>query len=413
MTLKTHKPSGRAAWPLILLEGGEKTGKTYAAALLTASDKVGRSYWIEFGPEGVAEEYGAIPGVRYEVVDHDGSFAGLYTAVEDVKAEAHAAVAAGEKPLVLVIDTMTAVWDLLKDWATNRARRSKSNQKKLAADPHADIVVSNNYWNDANSRHKKLIQLLTTFPGIVIITARGKEVAAIDDNGRPIEGKREYRVEAQKNLGYDVSCWVRLLRDEPAVVVGARSVHSGIRPGRDDPQRLRDDWSLEWLIFEALKLDPENTEVRNIIAPKHELMPEQIRQEALAEATSFERMLELFQEAQRLGYESVTVSNERGQEELLLSLIKRLGTVKQANAAATQQQYARLKDLWRSAGDDFPDLDARLAYISEIVERPVTSAADLTAAEAEGVIIRLRSYVEQNTPSADASANGQAVRAAS
>lgn len=399
MALKTHKPSGRAAWPLVLLEGGEKLGKTHTAALLTASDKVGRSYWIEFGPEGVAEEYGAIPGVRYEIVEHDGSYAALYAAVAAVKAEARQALDDGEAPVVLVIDTMTAVWDLLKDWATNRAKGSTSNRKKLAADPHADIVVSQNYWNDANSRHKKLIALLATFPGIVVVTARGKEVSAIDDNGRPIEGKREYRVEGQKHLGYDVSCWVRLLRDEPAMVVGARSVHSGIRPGRDEPQRLPEDWTLEWLIFEALKIDPANTETRNIVAPKHELMPEQIRAEAIHGDTTFGRCLELYAEAERLGYESVTVPNERGHEELLLDLVKRLGTARMATSPATPQQHGRLKAMWMSAGD-FNDLDSKLRYLAETVKRPIESVSELTATEIEEVITRLRRYVDQNTPPA-------------
>jgi hypothetical protein len=400
MALKTHKPSGRAAWPLILIEGGEKTGKTYAAALLTASPRVGRSYWIEFGAEGVAEEYGAIPGVRYEVVEHDGSFAGLYTAVEDVQAEALKALEAGEKPMVLVIDTMTAEWDLLKDWATNRAKGSKSNQKKLAADPHAEIVVSNNYWNDANARHRKLMALLMTFPGIVVITARGKEVAAIDEQGRPIEGKREYRVEGQKGLGYDVSCWVRLSRDAKPIVVGMRSVRNGMRPGIDPPKPLRDDWNLEWLIFEALGLDPATAEVRKVVETKQERMPEQIRDEAVRPSTGFERLGELFAEANHLGYESVIVANERGQDELLVEMLKRLGKARQADVPATQDQHKHMHALWHEAAA-FEDRDERLRFTSEIVGRRIESSSTLTSAEADRVIDRLKRYVKANTPPDD------------
>lgn len=64
MTLKTRKPTGAVPWPLVLLEGEEKAGKSWALAELSASDKVGDTYWFDLG-EGAADEYGAIPGARY------------------------------------------------------------------------------------------------------------------------------------------------------------------------------------------------------------------------------------------------------------------------------------------------------------------------------------------------------------
>lgn len=89
MTLKTRRPTGAVSWPLILIEGEEKAGKTWSCAELTASDKVGRCYWIDMG-EGAADEYGAIPGADYEIVEHDGSWSALYQNV----AEIHAAITA-------------------------------------------------------------------------------------------------------------------------------------------------------------------------------------------------------------------------------------------------------------------------------------------------------------------------------
>ena len=74
MTLKTRKPTGAVPWPLVLIEGEEKAGKTWACAEFTASPKVGRCFWIDLG-EGAADEYGAIPGADYEVVEHDGGWA--------------------------------------------------------------------------------------------------------------------------------------------------------------------------------------------------------------------------------------------------------------------------------------------------------------------------------------------------
>jgi hypothetical protein len=261
--LKTRQPTGRVPWPLILVEGPEKAGKSYAAALLSASDRIGHTYWIDLA-EGSADEYGAIPGARYLVVDHDGTWGQIYGSIEAVYAAAEQAAAARAKPIVLVVDSMTAEWDMLKDWASNRAKSSSSNRRKLAQDPHAEITVSANYWNDANSRHRKLMRLLMTFPGIVVMTARGKWVAVMGDNGQPIEGKKEYRVEGQKNLAFDASCWVRLDREKPGSVIGLRSVHAGIRPGHDDPRPLPADWTLEWLIFDELKCDPNASQVRDL-----------------------------------------------------------------------------------------------------------------------------------------------------
>ncbi|MEU4558596.1 hypothetical protein AB0F72_09400 [Actinoplanes sp. NPDC023936] len=261
--LQTRQPTGRVPWPLVLVEGPEKSGKSYGIAVLSASEKVGQTYWIDLA-EGSADEYGAIDGARYVVVEHDGTWATIFGSVEAIYAEAQRASDAGEPPVVLAIDSMTAEWNMLKDWASNRARGSNSNKRKLAADPQAEITVPANYWNDANSRHAKLMRLLMTFPGIAVITARGKWVAAIGENGQPVEGKKEYKVEGQKNLAFDASCWVRLDREEPAKVIGLRSVHAGVRPGRDEPKELPDDWTLEWLVFEALRCDPHGTHARQL-----------------------------------------------------------------------------------------------------------------------------------------------------
>ena len=103
--LKTHKPSGAVSWPLILIEGGEKSGKTWMFAELTASPRVGPSYLIDL-TEGSAEEYGAVPGARYEVVELDGTFVDLIDQVENIAEIGATELAAGRPPVVLGIDTM-------------------------------------------------------------------------------------------------------------------------------------------------------------------------------------------------------------------------------------------------------------------------------------------------------------------
>ena len=262
--LRTRPPTGRVPWPLVLVEGGEKAGKSWACAELSASPRVGQTYWIDLG-EGTGDEYGAIPAARYLMIDHDGSWADIIGQVEAVRDEARRAADANEPPVVLVIDTVTAVWDLLKDWVTTRAKRYEVNRKALDHNPDAEIVIPMNLWNDANTRWRRLMTILMTFPGIAVVTARGKDVAALDDNGKPIKNApREYRVEGQKNLAYDCTAWVRMSRDHAPTIIGARSVHAGVRPGVDEPTRVR-NFTLEWLIFDHLRCDPTSAHVRNLI----------------------------------------------------------------------------------------------------------------------------------------------------
>jgi hypothetical protein len=250
-------------WPLVLIEGPEKSGKSWACAEFSASERVGQTYWLDLG-EGAADEYGAVPGARYLVVDHDGTWRDIIGQVEEVKAEAERAAKAGEPPVVLVVDSMTAEWAMLSDWANQRAKKTESNRKKLQANPDADITVSMNFWNDSTARHRKLMTMLLTFPGIVVITARGKDTAEVGDDGKPT-GSKTYKVEGHKTLAYDASVWVRMSRESAPIVVGCRSVHHGVRPGKDDPVPVP-NFRVEWLVFELLGCDPQTAESRDVKA---------------------------------------------------------------------------------------------------------------------------------------------------
>lgn len=370
MTLKTRRPTGVVPWPLILIEGPEKAGKTYTSALLARSDKVGQMYWVDLG-EGAADEYGAIPGVDYLIAEHDGTFGSIYQAVEDVRAEAQKAADAGARPVVLLLDGMNAEWDLLKDWAAARARSSRFNKAKLEKDPNAEIDISQNYWNDTNARHHQLMRLLMTFPGIVVMTSRGKDIAAVDGNGRPIEGKKDYRVEGQKNLGFDSSCWIRLYRDKPAIIVGARSVHLGIRAGKDEPRRLDRDWTLESVIFDVLKCDPVAAHVRDYVELVPDLTPEQVRDEALKPVTDFKRIKELYAYTND-NFPGVTLISETGDEELLLHILKRAGDERLIADGKRSPQTRQPEAASRQAaqgGTPDDELPSELTWASEFVAR--------------------------------------------
>lgn len=262
MAIRTRQPTGVPPWPLVLVEGPEKSGKSWAAAEFTASTKIGQAYWLDLG-EGAADEYAAIPGAKYLIVEHDGTWHDIVGQVEQIHAEAARAQENDEPPHVLIIDSMTTEWETLKDWTSKRARESKYAKAKLREDPNAEIKPSMNLWNDAGDRHQRLMRLLMTFPGIAIMTARGKETVAIDGEGKPIERARDYRVEGHKNLPYDASIWIRLSRTDQPQVIGCRSVKAGVRPGVDAPLK-RPDLSLEWVIFDVLGLDTARTNNRKL-----------------------------------------------------------------------------------------------------------------------------------------------------
>lgn len=418
--LKTRPPTGRVPWPLILVEGGEKSGKSWACAELSASPRVGRTFWVDLG-EGAGDEYGAIPGARYEVVEHDGSWASIYGSVVAIRDEAARAAKAGEPPTVLVIDSITAEWDLLKDWAANRARQRLAKKgKRLAADEEPQISMD--LWNDANGRHRKLMTALMTFPGIAVLTARGKEVAALDSAGRPVEGSKEYKVDGQKSLAFDASAWVRMSRDQPPLIVGARSVRAGVRPGVDKP-RPAPNFTLDWMIFDVLKCDPTQAHVRALVEaqpgaedPEPAAEPARERPAApeptavrdwvlVAQRTAQELRDGLVRLREHHGLLDTVVVNEHGDDEPLKTLIQRrihdqapAPDVEPAPAEpepdepmVAQEQHRHMHALWRELGyDGDANRDQRLTITARLVGRELASSKELTKAEADVVIEALK-----------------------
>lgn len=298
MALKTRKPNGTVPPPLVLIEGEEKAGKTTAALFLSRSPRVGTTYVIDLG-EGTADEYGAYPGVDYEIVEHDGTYPSVLAAVADVHAEAARAHAAGEPPVVLIVDTMSDVWGGLKDWASARALKSRAGQAALAKDPNAEVKPTMNLWNDAGARHRRIMRYLQTFPGIAVMTARGNEVTEVRD-GKPVEGSKTWSVDGHKSLPYDATLWLRLRRGQRPLVVGARSVYVPLRAGQDDPEFVigdHDDDLLEHLIFGMLRYDPAVATARQVVSLTG---GDLTAQEAKAEQTGDENAALTRQEAARV-----------------------------------------------------------------------------------------------------------------
>lgn len=240
MRLHTRPPTGVPAYPLVLVEGQEKAGKSYCAYQLSASPRVGRTFVADLG-DGSADEYAALG--PYEVLELDGTFPTLVGQLEAAAAEP-----SDGKPNVIVVDSGTDLWGVICAWADKRARDSKAGRRKLADDPDAEIDISMNLWNDAANRWTRVVQILRRFPGVGVITAQGKEVSKVD-GGRPVPGQSEYRVEAHKSLPATVNAWVRLERPHRATLVGARSLTLEV-PAKGLP--LPDQNVLDHVVFEML-----------------------------------------------------------------------------------------------------------------------------------------------------------------
>lgn len=240
--LRTRKPTGQVAFPLVLVEGEEKAGKTYASLALSASPRVGRTFAFDLG-EGTVDEYASLG--RYEVVEHNGTFT-------DLLGQMRAAMAIESdpaKPNVIVLDSGTFLWDLLKRWTDQRARNSRKGRQALQNDPDAEIDPTMNLWNDAKDRWRLVMDGLMTWPGIAVVIARGREVAKVE-GGQPVAGQTVWSVEAEKTLTFDATAWVRMKRSpRRATLVGVRSLFVDVpSQGLDLPLEN----TLDHLVFEVL-----------------------------------------------------------------------------------------------------------------------------------------------------------------
>lgn len=217
MTLTTRKPTGKAPWPMLLLAGVEKSGKSYACAALSASDLIDRTFYIEVG-EGSADQYGALPGARYEIVEHDGSHAGILAACEAAAAEPMA----NGKPHAIIFDSASEYWALLSD-----------EQASIAAKRGKDTITMDQ-WNAAKKRWRKTIDALRASKGPVILTSRLDLVTVMKD-GKPTTEK-QWKVRAEKDLPFEVDGVIELKEARRPVVAGIRTVAFNVPAGGITPK---------------------------------------------------------------------------------------------------------------------------------------------------------------------------------
>lgn len=256
-----RRPTGQPSWPVVLISGYEKSGKSFAAIELTADPRVGDAYLISVG-ETESDEYGGIPGADFQIIEHDGSIAQITAAVQAVTA---LPVDLARPPL-LIIDPVSNIWTLLTDRADKQARSSKNARKQLDEDPDADVPVTAEKWNSAKRKWKGIMNPCLNWPGLVVLIARGAEVAEMDENGRPIPRKKTWKIEGHKTLPYDAQVLLQAEAPGEMVVTGAKTLQFRVpRNGL-----LLGEKPLADLLFNRMHLGGENMAARGYAADRIE-----------------------------------------------------------------------------------------------------------------------------------------------
>lgn len=219
MALQTRRPSGKPPWPITLIAGIEKAGKSYAAAQASASPMIGRTFWFTQG-EDDPDEYGAIEGADFEIVQHDGTFRslldGMREALKEPNDPAH--------PNLFVLDSGSRLWALLSDEAQEKANHRWAKRRANAGKnpPEDGAVIGTDLWNNATARWNAIIGVLRQHQGPSIITARLEWVSVIE-KGEPT-GDKQWKVQAQKGLPFDVGAVIQLHARGDAFLTGVRSM---------------------------------------------------------------------------------------------------------------------------------------------------------------------------------------------
>lgn len=228
MTIQTRRPTGKPSWPLTLAAGGEGSGKSYLAAVASASDLIGRTYWIGYGEQD-PDEYGLIPGADFDIVQHDGTVNQVKAIVRELAAQPKP-----EKPTLIVLDSGTKLWDAISENAqidaNQRAARKGGNQ--------GDATIGVDIWNKHKAHWRQIIDALREHDGPVIITARYEEVAEIV-KGKPT-GEKLWKVKAEKGLPYDVDAVIHMEERGKYVISKVRSVRLALQEPKQWPNFTMD-----------------------------------------------------------------------------------------------------------------------------------------------------------------------------
>lgn len=237
--LRTRRPTATPTWPRVLLSGEPGTDGAWMAAELTGDTRLAASYWLEFG-EANADLYAQADGADYEVIDHDGTWLDMYEQLSLARETAHAA----DVPVALIVTSLSGVRSVLNNAANVKGRRRQASalmdrglNPADAYSSEAAVEIGPDIRTLMTARHQQLIEVIRTWPGPVVMTAR---------ETRTPDG--QWVLKAHDQIGFDVTAWVRLTRDdEPEIVVLDTAQHH--RLTRSQREQLRPHFTLPQLIW--------------------------------------------------------------------------------------------------------------------------------------------------------------------
>lgn len=202
----------------MLLSSAPHAGATWACAEATASDLVGRSFWVSVGTDD-PDEYATVPGADFQIVPTAGTHTDILAAVRWV-GEQDPDPEHPDRPNLLILDSSSPLWDLLTAMAHQEAVQRVTARGRTWLD--TDIEIGRDLWQQARDRWDDVIDALRAHPGPVIVTARLEEVPLVDDEGRYTRD-RAWRVLAHKSLPGAVGVHVHLPERGKALLVGVKS----------------------------------------------------------------------------------------------------------------------------------------------------------------------------------------------
>lgn len=250
--LRTRRPTGRAGWPLILVEGEEKSGATGLALHLAADPRIAQVWAMDLGGRGVLDEFGDF---GFDIIDLDGTWHDFLDQLDAATAAAEEIAAEGGVAALVLDEFGTGEWGALMSWVKTRARRA--NRPQLARNPDLEYRVSGNLWDDADVRHAAVMRRLRAFPGPVVLTSHGRWITATGKDGELIRDAREYKIDGHRQLAATVNAWVQTSRDADPRVVGVNGPRwDGAQPAEHEENILG------WLVFDVLGCEPGVTTVR-------------------------------------------------------------------------------------------------------------------------------------------------------
>ena len=357
--LATRRPTGKPPHPLMLIAGVEKAGKSYSAALLSASDLVDRTFYIELG-EGAADQYGAIPGVRYEIVPHDGS----YDDIARVISAATQQPRENGKPHAIIVDSVTELWDMIGD-----EQQMKANQRAIARaieqkkpEPTDEAQITMDLWNVAKRKWRRIIDMLRVYDGPVALLAR-MELVTVMQNGKPTTD-REWKIRAEKKLPFECDLIVKMYAPRAAKLSGVRSTRLQVPPGSELPLP---SFTIDGLLRRMGLDGTVATAPRAYIAPRPQDAEElQDRPMQRSEPLAEDEWLTTPKQVA----DSMAVTRNRAPEPITAGQQKKMHSLLSENGLGA-----------RAAG---------LKFLTETAGRDITSSKQLTKYEAEKVIEALK-----------------------